>query len=795
MSFSEIICGHPQIQEGTYGEPIPEERLSKRTSISGAMNSKGCACPRKRGGASVSNLARRFSGTMFRGLSRGAELFKFGAIEVLGLSISPRVPPSPLTSAWIPFQPGLNVLYGLNGAGKSLILEALTEILTRSESVRTRDLHARLFLKLSPDGFIEGEFGAYISSELAPLFKSFAYPGEVDFLDGFSPDFVGGRRFDYCDDLGERIFASVSEGFGHVLTPDSVDRDELLLEVLSQRIIGLGNAPYYPGWSLFAMADDEFPAISNTLRHYWDDPPADQSMLPGGSIEDLWGSVSSEAARQLPQLFSLTYQDWEVTEEVFPVTGGQKFDANGSTALLLQRLHRRHESVAKNSEGESNSLTSDISRLVRADIEMEENPGSAERVLAIRLQNLPWIVLADDGDPSPQCGVWQVCELLSHLANKFYASLLMDAPVLEIRFGGIDSWLSGNGLQWGARRSADSEWVSLPHLSEAERRWADIAIELALQIRPSGFLVIDEPERALHRSAEAFMAKGLCVLAAELGLCVVVASHSTELLNTSNAEIHLVRRADQGLNNHRQVYPLTSADRDALLEFGLLPSDLLRRQRGLLLVEGEHDLIVWNAFLGNELRDLRIEVVPLRGAGRLNATLDSRVLFDFTDAHLFVMLDALDPEVISTIWAEACKLAKTQSAQAAAEFAVQELSALQADEAKALSSWASRALQRGLEGRHTPMALSEPDVLDYLPVESFVPGAHSWNELRAQLARSSGSGLPSGSEFKRWLSTAKGADLSTQHISDVANEMTSVPLEFTDRLVQIRAVLFADVQF
>jgi len=726
-------------------------------------------------------------------------LYWYGAIEVLGLSIAPSSLASPLSSSWIPLQSGLNVLYGLNGAGKSLILEALTEILTRNVSVRTGGLEARLVLKLSPDGFMEmeDEFvdGHYISSELVPLFKSFAYPGEVDFLDGRSHCFVDGRRFEHCADLDARIFASVTEGFGDVLTPDDVDRDELLLEVLSQRIIGMGNAPNNTGWSLLVMADEAFPAISQTLRHYWDDPPARQSMLPGGSIEDIWVSASSETARQLPPLFSVTYQDWEVTEKVFPVTGGRQFDANGSTALLLQRIHFQHVSAVTNSKGDSKSLTGDFSLLVRSDIEMGENPDSAERVLANRLQSLPWIALADNGDPSPQCGVWHVCDKLSHLANKYYASLLMDAPVLEIRFGSIDSWLSGNGLQWGARRSADSNWVSLPHLSEAERRWADIAIELALQIHPSGFLVIDEPERALHRSAEAFMAKGLDRLAVELGLCVVVASHSTELMNTSNAEVHLIRRADQGLINHLQVYPLTSAKRDALLDFGFLPSDLLRRQRGLLLVEGEHDLIIWNAFLGNELRNLRIEVVPLRGAGRLNATLDSRVLYDFTDAHLFVMLDALDPGVITAIWAEACKLAKTKSAQVAAEFAVQELSALQVDEAKALSSWASRALQRGLQGRHTPMSLAEPDVLDYLPVEPFVPGAHSWNELRAELARSSRSGPPSGSEFKKWLVGAKGADLSTQHISDVANAVTSTPLEFKDRLAQMRAVLFPDMEF
>ena len=232
-----------------------------------------------------------------------------------------------------------------------------------------------------------------------------------------------------------------------------------------------------------------------------------------------------------------------------------------------------------------------------------------------------------------------------------------------------------------------------------------------------------------------------------------------------------------------------SAGREDLREFGLLPSDLLRRQQGFLLVEGQHDLIVWDVLLGEELRDLRLELLPMRGAGRLKSTLDSRVLYEFTDAQMFVVLDALDTRVVEAAWIEACRLAKIESPQRACDHVIQALANLRNDESQALSSFMTRALELGLEQRHTPLTLSATDVLDYLPVEAFVPGAVSWPNLRQELETSQ-AGVPlSGSRFKKWLERAKGADLSDQHIRHVAGEMDAIPEEFTRLLEEMRLTL------
>ena len=381
-----------------------------------------------------------------------------------------------------------------------------------------------------------------------------------------------------------------------------------------------------------------------------------------------------------------------------------------------------------------------------------------------------------------------VARTLESLANRHYSRLLMDAPILTLRLGSPSDWATGTPMTWGGQRSEQGQWVAVQYLSEAERKWACVAIELALALDPNGVLLIDEPEQALHRSAEAYMANGLKTLADEFRLAVIVASHSPELLNQPDAHVHLVRRRDQGLADGRQVVPLTSVSRDELAEYGLLPSDLLRMQRGFLLVEGQHDLIVLRELLGDELDRLRIELLPMRGAGRLRATLDSRVLYDFTDAHMFVMLDALNSTDVSWIWNEAVRYAKTEGTSSAIAFTEREFRRLKADEAGAMSAFLTRALERGLDGRHTPLTLSALDILDYLPVAALVPGATSWTLLRQELASAMG-GEPSGTKFKDWLKGAKGANLTDQAIREAAESLDRVPEEFTQHLERMRTIL------
>jgi predicted ATP-dependent endonuclease of OLD family len=299
-------------------------------------------------------------------------------------------------------------------------------------------------------------------------------------------------------------------------------------------------------------------------------------------------------------------------------------------------------------------------------------------------------------------------------------------------------------------------------------------------------VVLDEPEAALHRAAEAFLASGLAGLTARGGLTVVVATHSPELLDRPEAFLYQVQRADA--ERASRLVALDFAAKDALSHLGLLPSDLLRRQRGFLLVEGEHDFWGLDEWIGSDLRRLRVEILPFRGAGNLKSILDSRFLFDYTDAHLFTLLDALKTSIVSSAWRTACKLAKTHGSREAIDHIQSQLKGLPGEEHKILASFLSRAIQDGCTDRLHPLGLTEPDVLDYLPVTGFVTDAASWKELRDKLSSDSRK-PPSGTAFKKWLESSQGADLGEASIRRVARGVTVVPADVLDLIDEIRAVL------
>lgn len=717
-------------------------------------------------------------------------MFNLGPVHFLGVAIDKSWRPGPMSPGWLPLQRGMNVLYGLNGAGKSLIVEALVAVLKRELTDRSDGIHLEVVFQLSEDVF-KGDLESdgwddyiYARREVSEFFQTFEHPGEnlVDMLDHFDQ---AGRPWAFIGDILDRVESSLVQGIeASALLPEGIQAIDVARELVRQRLFALSG----DGSSLLVrgMPNEQSPVMSQVIN--WRETASeDEGNRNSTSIESIWPSATAETRSVLPPIYEWCYQDWAFSRPQIPVMGLAEFPANKATAHALNEIARRLHTGPK--VGAADRLESMSWVLESADEPF--GPSANYRSIAEQTANQVWVVLNDDGSINEASALVSVAKSLEVAANTYYSRVLMDAPALEIDLGNPRSWLAGDGLLWGARRGPNSSWVALEHLSQAERRWAHIAIELALQVTPEGFLILDEPEQALHRSAEAYMANGLQQLADEHNLCVVVATHSTEVLNLTDANIHLIRRMDQGLVNHRQIHPLGAIERDELRDFGMLPSDLLRRQRGFLLLEGEHDLVIWRALLGDQLDALRVELVPIRGAGKLNATLDSRVLYDFTDAHLFVMLDALNSDSVSKVWEEACRISKTQSSQAGAEFADRELKKLKVDEAQSLAAWASRALALGRESRHTPITLEAPDVLDYLPVRSFVAESDSWESLRQECKRSRDGKEPSGTQFKEWLRKAKGADLSAESVRKAAEAMDSIPVEFTSHLERIRQTLTA----
>ncbi len=87
-----------------------------------------------------------------------------------------------------------------------------------------------------------------------------------------------------------------------------------------------------------------------------------------------------------------------------------------------------------------------------------------------------------------------------------------------------------------------------------------------------------------------------------------------------------------------------------------------------------------------------------------------------------------------------------------------------------------------------PLGLSKADILDYLPVTTFVADAESWGQIRQELAKSKGE-EPSGNDFKKWLKSSKKADLSDAAIQHAAESSDYIPEDFTKLLDHIDKAL------
>ncbi|MCL3836866.1 ATP-dependent nuclease [Aeromicrobium duanguangcaii] len=401
----------------------------------------------------------------------------------------------------------------------------------------------------------------------------------------------------------------------------------------------------------------------------------------------------------------------------------------------------------------------------------------------------------------------QLRNQLEALANSNFAGVLRDAPSLRLSVGVQGLYA---GVSWGVASDARSTGQfmvgesprPLDQLSSAERRWAQWAIRDAIaRVLPvnadvpeawvpgwgddpevdwtidypmpiPSLTIIDEPERALHRSAEAHMASFLR-RTADREHRFLVATHSPELLDASESAVIQVSRQVEG---PPAMAVLSHADRDAMGELGLTASDLLRRQRGFLLVEGQHDMDVVDIVLGEELRRLRVEVLPLRGATQLSAA-RSRFLFEYTDAHVIVMLDNLHTQRVIDGWADV-RSARLRDGLDAARHELMTAFAPsrfgKGTEIRILTEFLSAALDSDDWHRVTPFGLSDGDVIEYLPVRELVPGKRSWAELRADFEYEITNGQTKARNFKAWLAS-RGAQISDEMVRQAARSLPEIP--------------------
>ena len=374
---------------------------------------------------------------------------------------------------------------------------------------------------------------------------------------------------------------------------------------------------------------------------------------------------------------------------------------------------------------------------------------------------------------------------LVHLANEIFRSLLLDAPRLGCGLLEPEQWATSDAVNWHAFDRGSDKRIPITALSEAQRRWASFSIAGAIALNgeveddSTTVLVLDEPEQALHATAVRHLVRGLRILAGRTGMPIVVATHAAAFLDDAGVILHHVSRNSLGKT---EVSRLTAPAREAAATLGLNAADMLQLYRVFLVVEGEHDKVVLETLIGDDLDNFRATVIPMRGVKSLRSIPDTRLIMDYTDAVILVVVDRVRAALLDSLGAARHEFVSSGKRSAIDVLETHLKRRDLTSEEELVCHLFRRGIDTNMLHRINVVGLSVPDIIELLPVEAFVKGASDWQELVAEWRASRDSG---SLKFKDWLRLEKDARISTVAIGKVAASLDYVP----DDIARIREMV------
>jgi hypothetical protein len=247
--------------------------------------------------------------------------------------------------------------------------------------------------------------------------------------------------------------------------------------------------------------------------------------------------------------------------------------------------------------------------------------------------------------------------------------------------------------------------------------------------------ILDEPEAHLHPSAQRRIAEALTGLKSR-GQNIVLASHSPHFLDLPGWSLVHAQRTSEGVTFSRLQLGDLHARRALAGQMGLTRGELLTRVNLLLVVEGQHDQRLLEAFFADDLEEGGVAILSMHGTNNLLATAQMSFVERFMDVPMAVLLDHTDVERLERGLPDS------------------DLSG----EERAL-----RALDRACRRRGATMlsfGLQRPDILAYLhekAIRTQYPDFAGWKivltQFRSRRVRPS---------FKPWLRDEFGVDLTTR---------------------------------
>jgi predicted ATPase len=668
---------------------------------------------------------------------------------------------------FIRLKPGLNVVYGMNGSGKTQLLEAISSaaefklstcegFILRDPSVEGKGHTAdkKLFSLSSQDVL---DYFVTVSED------SYTVDMMLGWLKGYRPE-------NLTKENQIEVSAIISEfiGNGKCLLTRAMPEDKTLFDVYKRESMNPARSIDYvpvlfPGDNA-PITRNHLERLSQSFLEFQDNLEEQLESMKEIDLQDY--HIAEEAKTEL-------FEAWLLNWSWSPIVNFRNFGFLSNFNSELFDGENNSEFVFLNSDEMPVFLPAiySVSRNEYQEFvgeEVEENfaislkrehdsiDGEVEDQFSITDTEIGFNSLRKN-DPSDKKKLLD--EYIHELSKKL--RFLPGLRTLQVDFEafGDDKCMP---LQL-----SEKSWIRASSGSQAERRWLLLGKKAMRQ--STNWLIIDEPESGMHRTAEAELANVLSSPDWVTGNILVVATHSPEFLNLSNVNIiHMIKGSS---------YIMSKNIQEKFLDLGIRPSDLLAGIRTFLLVEGEHEKIIFETIFKDELERIKCRIIVARGAKNMKDIFESQFIFDFTDAVIVSLLDNINSKDVENVWNDAKKLAQNGKIIEAGQYVRQSLPGSKSGENVFLSQFLTLALANGQHERVEVCGLSKRDIVFYFEPLDFGL-KKSWTELIElnQIEKQS---------FKGWATKKYNADFSISAIEKAALNLNGFPDEFGDLIMKI----------
>ncbi len=237
--------------------------------------------------------------------------------------------------------------------------------------------------------------------------------------------------------------------------------------------------------------------------------------------------------------------------------------------------------------------------------------------------------------------VGEACASLAACVNVLAPPFVSDSYEIGIVPLFPDEWhaYGGRHVAVRLRPRSQSEDFDLALASSGIAAWTSYALSEAIRLMEdrcaadlvawdgaghagTSVYVFDEPEAHLHPLAQD-QAAAWVAERARTGAHVLMATHAVPFLRLPLGDVEYLK-VTRSPEWQTTVEPITGDILGAVAEsaaaLGLPPAALIQLTRAWLVVEGEHDRQILDAFHGQELRQAGVQILPLRGAARAKAS-------------------------------------------------------------------------------------------------------------------------------------------------------------------------------